>query len=107
MSGKAYQTIALERDGKVARLWLERPEVHNAFNAVMIRELRDALRVLAADPSARVLVLSGRGASFCAGADLNWIAKIAILSSRTSRNRSTWPSSITSSTRSPSRPSPG
>lgn len=76
MSGKAYQTIALERDGKVARLWLERPEVHNAFNAVMIRELRDALRAVAADEAVRVVVLSGRGASFCAGADLNWMREV-------------------------------
>ncbi len=76
MSGRAYETIAVESDGAVVRLWLERPEVHNAFNAAMIRELRDALRAVAAEPAARVVILSGRGASFCAGADLNWMREV-------------------------------
>jgi methylglutaconyl-CoA hydratase len=71
-----FQTILLIREGPVARLWLNRPAVHNAFNAVMIAELRRAVRTLAADGSVRVLVLSGQGASFCAGADLNWMREV-------------------------------
>ncbi len=43
------RTILAERDGRVGRIWLNRPDVRNAFNAVMIGELRDALRSLAGD----------------------------------------------------------
>ena len=68
-----YRTILAERDGRVGRIWLNRPDVRNAFNAVMIGELRDALRSLAGDAAVRVIVLSGKGASFCAGADLAWM----------------------------------
>jgi methylglutaconyl-CoA hydratase len=71
-----YQTILAERDGPVGRVWLNRPEVRNAFNAVMIGELRDALRALADDEAVRVIVISGRGTSFCAGADLAWMRDI-------------------------------
>jgi methylglutaconyl-CoA hydratase len=76
MSGKSYRTIEAERDGRVGRIWLARPEVRNAFNAVMIGELREALGALAADDSVRVIVLSGRGTAFCAGADLAWMREI-------------------------------
>jgi methylglutaconyl-CoA hydratase len=76
MSGKSYQTIEAERDGRVGRIWLARPDVRNAFNAVMIGELREALGALAADDSVRVIVLSGRGTAFCAGADLAWMREI-------------------------------
>lgn len=67
------RTIQIERDGRVGRVWLDRPDVRNAFNAVMIGELREAFRSLAADEAVRVVVLSGRGAAFCAGADLAWM----------------------------------
>src|SRR5690606_38788208 len=50
-----------------------RPEVHNAFNAELIAELTAAFRELDTDASARVIVLAGRGKSFSAGADLNWM----------------------------------
>lgn len=76
MSEQRYETIAVEREGKLARLWLDRPDVHNAFNSAMIRELRDALRELREDAAVRVVVLSGKGKSFCAGADLNWMREI-------------------------------
>jgi methylglutaconyl-CoA hydratase len=76
MTGTDYQTIGIERDGKTGRIWLARPEVHNAFNSTMIRELRAALKEFAADDAVRVVVLSGRGKSFCAGADLNWMREI-------------------------------
>jgi len=76
MSDRRYETIAVESEGKVARLWLDRPDVHNAFNSAMIRELRAALAELRKDKEARVVVLSGRGKSFCAGADLNWMREI-------------------------------
>ncbi len=71
-----YQTIIARREGQVASIILNRPEVHNAFNSVMIRELRDAFRKTAEDDAVRVVVLSGAGRSFCAGADLNWMREV-------------------------------
>lgn len=71
-----YRTIAVERQGRVGRVWLDRPDVRNAFNAVMIGELRQALRGIAADVEVRVVVLSGRGRAFCAGADLAWMRDV-------------------------------
>ena len=76
MTSPAYETIRVERSAKVGRIWLDRPEVHNAFNSKMVGELRAALRSLAADDAVRVVVLSGTGKSFCAGADLNWMRQI-------------------------------
>ena len=76
MSGKSFQTIRTERDGRVGRIWLARPDVRNAFNAVMIGELREAIRALADDGSVRAIVLSGTGTAFCAGADLGWMREI-------------------------------
>jgi len=76
MSDKSYETISVEREGRLVRLWLDRPEVHNAFNSAMIRELRAALRDVRDDAAVRVVVLSGKGKSFCAGADLNWMREI-------------------------------
>lgn len=67
--------LRLRKEGPVARLSLHRPEVRNAFDDVMIRELTEAFRELADDPAIRVLVLSGDGDAFCAGADLRWMQK--------------------------------
>jgi methylglutaconyl-CoA hydratase len=58
------------RDGPVARVWLNRPEVHNALSPELGQQLAAALHLLAHDESVRVLVLGGRGPSFCAGADI-------------------------------------
>lgn len=68
-----YETLEIERDGGVATVWMNRPEVHNAFNAQLIADLTAACRALDADESVRVVVLGGRGKSFSAGADLNWM----------------------------------
>jgi methylglutaconyl-CoA hydratase len=61
------------RVGVVAHLRLNRPELHNAFDAVLIAALTGALAAVAADDGVRVVVLEGEGASFSAGADLNWM----------------------------------
>jgi len=67
----SYQTIKTSIDGRgVATLALARPEVHNAMNGVMWRELLDAARALDADAKVRAVVLTGEGQSFCAGGDL-------------------------------------
>ena len=78
MKSKAapYETILFSREGKVARIRLNRPEVHNAFNAKMIGELTDAFTKAGKDASVRVVILTGEGKSFCAGADLNWMREI-------------------------------
>ena len=68
-----YSSIALSRAGPIATLTLNRPDLHNAFDAEMIAELRDCFAALADDPAARVVVLTGAGQSFCAGADVNWM----------------------------------
>jgi methylglutaconyl-CoA hydratase len=77
MSIGRYKTIRVERKERVGRIWLDRPDIRNAFNAVMIGELRRALRALADDTAVRIIVLSGQGSSFCAGADLAWMRDIA------------------------------
>ena len=61
-------SLTLHRDGAVARLRLDRPQLHNAFDAALIAALTDALALLGADPQVRVVVLEGAGASFsCKG----------------------------------------
>jgi len=68
-----YDTLTLTTDTRgVATLTLNRPDRHNALNAVLIEELTRAARALAADASVRVVVLTGAGRSFCAGGDLGW-----------------------------------
>jgi methylglutaconyl-CoA hydratase len=61
----------------VAEVWLNRPEVRNAFNDGVIAELTSVFRDLGADNSLRAIVLGGRGKAFCAGADLSWMARMA------------------------------
>ncbi|MEO5988870.1 MAG: enoyl-CoA hydratase-related protein, partial [Candidatus Eisenbacteria bacterium] len=62
--------VEIEREGSVARVWFNRPEVHNSLSPDLGAALRDALDALANQASCRVLVLGGRGPSFCAGADI-------------------------------------
>jgi methylglutaconyl-CoA hydratase len=61
----------------VAEVWLNRPEVRNAFNDAVIAELTQAFTRLGADPSLRAIVLGGHGKAFCAGADLGWMRAMA------------------------------
>jgi methylglutaconyl-CoA hydratase len=61
----------------VAEVWLNRPEVRNAFNDGVLAELTAAFRALGAEPGLRAIVLGGRGKAFCAGADLSWMARMA------------------------------
>jgi enoyl-CoA hydratase/carnithine racemase len=65
----AYQTLELARTGPVLRVWLNRPTRRNAISPRMLSELGDLFLSLETDFDARVVVLGGRGASFCAGAD--------------------------------------
>ena len=68
-----YETLEIELNNGVATVWMNRPDVHNAFNAQLIADLTAACRQLDADDAVRVVVLAGRGKSFSAGADLNWM----------------------------------
>jgi methylglutaconyl-CoA hydratase len=61
----------------VARVTLDRPEVRNAFDDALIQKLQTSFETLAKDPSVRVMVLAGNGPAFCAGADLNWMKRMA------------------------------
>jgi methylglutaconyl-CoA hydratase len=66
--------LRIDRSGAVARITMTRPEVRNAFNAELIRGLRDAFARLSSEPpeALRAVVLAGEGKAFCAGADIEW-----------------------------------
>ena len=72
-----YHTLEIERAGKIATIWMNRPAVFNAFDEQLIAELAAACRELDADASVRIVVLGGRGKHFSAGADLNWMKRAA------------------------------
>lgn len=80
--------LHLHRDGPVARLRMTRAQVHNAFDAGLIAALTSALGEVAADAKVRVLVLEAEGASFSAGADLNWMRGMAAASEAENREDS-------------------
>ena len=69
--------LLVARDGRVARVTLNRPRLHNAFDDALIADLTRALEEIAEDESVRAVVLTGAGASFSAGADLNWMRRAA------------------------------
>ena len=62
---------------RVAVVWLAREKVRNAFNETLIAELTSAFNRLGADDDVRAIVLAGRGPAFCAGADLDWMRRMA------------------------------
>ncbi len=68
-----FETLEIDITAGVATVWMNRPEVHNAFNAQLIDDIANACRLLDGDPAVRVMVLAGRGKSFSAGGDLNWM----------------------------------
>jgi methylglutaconyl-CoA hydratase len=82
------EMLEQQREGAVLRLRLNRPALHNAFDAALIAELTDALAAAGADAGVRVLVLEGAGASFSAGADLNWMRGMAAASEAENREDS-------------------
>lgn len=78
-------TLRIERAGAIATLTLAREHVHNAFNDTLITEATAALEDLARDATLRALVLTGAGATFSAGADLNWMRDMASASEEDNR----------------------
>jgi len=69
--------VLAHREGAVARVTLNRPEVRNAFNEAVIAELTRIFAALSQDSSLRAVVLAAEGKAFCAGADLNWMKAMA------------------------------
>jgi enoyl-CoA hydratase len=73
-----YTTLLLDREGAVATITLNRPEVLHALNATMFDELEDAFTALAADPAVRAILLTGGGErAFAAGADIRGLADVS------------------------------
>lgn len=76
MDRSGFSTIIYERREQVVWVTLNRPEVHNAFNVEMIEEMTEVVHRVKEDGAVRIVVLTGSGKSFCAGADLNWLREI-------------------------------
>lgn len=75
MTTPNYTTLKIERRGAAVWVWMNRPELHNAFDETLIAELTAAFTEFDADPAVRAIVLAGAGKSFSAGADLNWMKR--------------------------------
>jgi methylglutaconyl-CoA hydratase len=73
----SYETLDIQRSNQVLTVWLNRPEKHNAFNDQMIGELTTCFTEVGKEKGIRLVVLRGKGKTFCAGADLNYMKSIA------------------------------
>ncbi|MYN27112.1 enoyl-CoA hydratase/isomerase family protein [Duganella levis] len=73
----AFETLTITREDRVATVTLNRPDVRNAFNETTIAEIKQAFSELGEDADLRAIVLAANGPAFCAGADLNWMKKMA------------------------------
>ena len=71
-----YKTIILKTENNVAYVSFNRPEVKNAFNNILIKELNEIFTKLRDQKDLRAIVLTGKGDAFCAGADLNWMKDV-------------------------------
>ena len=71
-----YETLVLTKKDDVATVALNRPDVHNAMNEMLMNELTQCFHQLSTDDSVRVIILTGNGKSFCAGADLSWMKRM-------------------------------
>jgi methylglutaconyl-CoA hydratase len=69
--------LKVEQKDGVTRITLDRPAVRNAFDDALIAALTKAFHDAGADPAVRAVVLAGNGPAFCAGADLNWMKRMA------------------------------
>ena len=75
MRASAYRHLTTRREGSIEHVRLNRPEVRNAFNDELIAELTAWANTIRGDASVQVVVLGGAGKSFCAGADITWMAR--------------------------------
>ncbi len=76
MNQDKFETILYDIENKVAKVTFNRPDVHNAFNDIMIKELSEVFDCIAENNDVRVVIVTGKGKSFCAGADLNWMRRV-------------------------------
>jgi len=72
-----YETIELSKNKNTVTIALNRPDVHNAMNEKLMEELTTCFKQLSEDKSINLIILTGNGKSFCAGADLNWMKSMA------------------------------
>jgi len=72
-----FTKLSLTLDGAVTRIWLDQPDARNAFDDVVIAELTQAFIDAGAQPQVRAIVLGANGPAFCAGANLNWMRRMA------------------------------
>jgi methylglutaconyl-CoA hydratase len=75
-----FRHIEVEQHGAARWLWLNRPEVRNAFNDALVSDISAAFADVEATTDTRVVVVASRGPAFCAGADLNWMRSMASFS---------------------------
>src|SRR6185503_27973 len=69
--------LLVEKNDGIARVTLNRPELRNAFDDALISRLHEAFVDIGSDKTVRAMVLAGNGPAFCAGADLNWMKRMA------------------------------
>jgi methylglutaconyl-CoA hydratase len=72
-----YETIEVFKNKEIVTVTLNRPDVHNAMNEKLMKELTSCFKKLSKDENVRIIILTGNGKSFCAGADLNWMKSMA------------------------------
>ena len=74
---QSFTKLKLSIDGAIARIWLDQPEARNAFDDIVIAELTQAFVEAGAAPQVKAMVLGANGPAFCAGANLNWMRRMA------------------------------
>lgn len=72
-----FTKLNLTIDGPIARIWLDQPDTRNAFDDIVIAELTQAFVEASAAPQVKAIVLGANGPAFCAGANLNWMRRMA------------------------------
>jgi methylglutaconyl-CoA hydratase len=77
-----YETIDIQIEENTITINLNRPDVHNAMNEKLMKELADCFNEIKKDNNIRIVILTGKGKSFCAGADLNWMKSMASYSKK-------------------------
>ena len=77
-----YETLDIKQEENHFTIYLNRPEVHNAMNEKLMKELTNCFNEIYKDETIRTVILTGKGKSFCAGADLNWMKSMASFSKK-------------------------
>jgi methylglutaconyl-CoA hydratase len=80
-----YKTLLVEIKHNIGIVWMNRPKLHNALDDTMTAELTAVMRKMDDDPAVRIVILGGTGPSFCAGADRDWMQRLAGFSSKQNR----------------------